>query len=182
MHSADQKADIGRRYLSTLKARITLRQRKQKESAELAAGFADEHQAKELKPIAIKLLKFHRISGVIDEVEIKKVWDTSARDHIDAIKIELTNGTEILLPSKHIPEIKARLKEKKAAEVLRNELCEEVSFLHGLMSPLKVGEFQAHVGRLWSPASKSNLIPEGEFRTCLEDFITAKRPAVCEVV
>ncbi len=176
-----QKADIGQRYIAALKERIATRTVAQKRAALKAKGIDESDSdslATALRPLALKLLRTHRLPGDLESFHRSNDYVQGKRQ--TTLVIETTGGAKLTICTAGLIAIEAALKATEAAKALAGELCQEISFLHGLLQPARVAEFQAYACRLWAPSSKGDRIGAA-LVSLVEDFITAKRPALCKV-
>jgi hypothetical protein len=176
-----QKADVGQRYITALKERIATRTAAQKRAAAKAKGCDDDDDtdvASALKPLALKVLRHHRIPGDIESCKRTSVWTGHGRT--PGLQIKTTLGVSLETPCAGVKAVEESMREMERAKGLAGELCQEISFLHGLLQPGKVAEFQTYVSRLWAPTSKGERIG-AILAPLVEDFIACKRPALCKV-
>lgn len=166
--TAEQKANIGQRYVELIKARIKTR--------------SDSHTKRETKEtwrLPLAALAARRFGYKADHVvscDTTNEWNGTERVH--RLQIALVDKVIISVPSADVPGFNEALKKAQEDSDLARELCQEIAFLTSRLSDISA--FQAYVGKLWAPANKSP-ISEATIKAMLEDFLTSKRPAVCKV-
>ncbi len=179
----EQRADVGQRYLASIKLRIEIRTLAQKKA--LAETMPDLTQTcaetlEALKPTAAPIIKRMALRGDIKKLTLSNVSEYQPSS-VPMFRIEMASGITVQIPAHDVTGLPAMITRRKERKDLSKELCQEIAFLHDFAKPTYIASFQAHVCRLWVPANKQDRIPASLLNSLLEDFITAKRPAVCKV-
>ena len=173
--TAEQKADIGNRYLAAIQARTKIRvdAKKKKADAEFEALKLD------LNKMAVDWLKKHKL-GEITEFSVQ--LDSCYRSGPNILCLQIKTPVGDFEPARSMfPAITTHDAARTKLSNLRGELCAEIEFLHTLVAPSRVAEFQIHASRLWAPESKAVFIGEVALRQLIEGFVDAKRTVTCKI-
>ncbi len=179
----EQRADLGVRYLAAIKLRIdvrTLAQKKALSEAQPDITQACAETLVALKPIAAPILKRMVLRGDIRKLHLGSGSEYRSNS-VTMLHIDMASGIMVRIPAADVTGLPAMIARRQERTNLSRELCKEIAFLHDFYKPVYVASFAAHASRLWVPANKQDRIPAALLNSLLEDFITAKRPAVCKV-
>jgi hypothetical protein len=179
----EQRADVGLRYLASIKLRIEVRTLAQKKA--LAETQPDLTQTcaetlDTLKPLAVPILKRMALRVDVEKLTLSSVSEYQTNS-VPMFRIGMASGITVQIPAKDVAGLPEMITRRKKQKDLSKELCMEISFLHDFVKPTYIASFAAHACRLWVPANKQDRIPPSLLNSLMEDFITAKRPAVCKV-
>lgn len=173
----EQKASIGAGYVEEIKSRIKTRSEAQSKAKEKSQTLKDN--SKLVRQYAEDVASLHALSGRVAHCEIDDDYDHGQRTYF--LKIIMESRIKLIVPVSAVSGLQPKMSEASKAEDLARELCQEIEFLHGSLSPGRVASFQAHVARLWAPKTRDSRITSGELRQFVEDFLVSHRPAVCKV-
>ncbi|MBA3709919.1 MAG: hypothetical protein H0W83_14000 [Planctomycetes bacterium] len=184
----EQKADNGIKYINAIKDRIATREaaRKRAIDSSLRTGWVEEDEngpaSGKMVAIVKALAKKHRFGdGPTAKVEVTSEYNTLRQSRDRMVCLYFHDGSSMKLPVESVPGLAEVIEEGDKAKTIARDLCQEIEFLHGMLSPARVAAFQAHAARLWAPDTKAEIIAPVTLKGLVEDFITAARPVTCKV-
>jgi hypothetical protein len=172
--TAEQRTDIGARYVTEIQRRIEVRTaakvqiRKlpgEKNPAVLAAAQADLNDLAGGSKLTVVSVEVNEYNGTASMKLLGGEY--FSLDHIPA---KLAKRTATLLTHSD---------EEKKAEKKNQELCRELEFLNGALAGTNIGAFQSYCARLWAPAKKTDFLPAADFKAHIEAFLNTKRGFTC---